>query len=234
MINAAQEDYLKAIYEIQLQFPDQRVGTSRLAENLGVSSPSVTGMLKKMATSNLVVYRRYRGVLLTPKGEEIALQVLRRHRLIESFLVEVLGFPWDEIHLEADRLEHVVSENLEDRIAALLDDPEIDPHGAHIPTKDLRTTQPHNELPLTDVEVGHPAKIKRVSDKDPELLRYLGELNLTPSERVEVVDKGPFGGPVHVRVTATGAQHPLSRFVTDQIFVIYESQNLLERKTHAG
>jgi len=233
MTNDAQEDYLKAIYEVQLHSPDKPVGTSIVAKKLGVSLPSVTGMFKKLAASKLVKYHRYRGVNLTPKGEEIALHVIRRHRLIESFLVEVLGFTWDEVHLEADRLEHVMSEKLEGRIATLLNDPKIDPHGDPIPGKDKSTSQLQNEVPLTHVEVGHTALIKRVSDEDPELLRYLGRLDLTPRERVEVVERGPFGGPVHVRVTATGVTHPLSRFVTDQIFVASESQDPSWSDTHA-
>lgn len=225
-MNEAQEDYLKAIYEIQLHSPDKLVGTSILAKKLGVSLPSVTGMFKKLAVSRLVKYHRHRGVHLTPRGEEIALQVIRRHRLIEAFLVEVLGFSWDEVHFEADRLEHVMSMKLESRIAALLDDPQFDPHGDPIPGADKSTSQFQNGVPLTYLEIGHTAMIKRVSDEDPELLRYLAQLDLTPRERVEVVDRGPFGGPVHVRVMATGVTHPLSRFVTDQIFVASESQDL--------
>jgi DtxR family Mn-dependent transcriptional regulator len=182
-------------------------------------------MFKKLAATKLVKYQRHRGVNLTPKGEEIALQIIRRHRLIESFLVEVLGFSWDEVHLEADRLEHVMSEKLESRIAALLDDPPFDPHGDPIPGTDNVTSKLQKGVPLTHLEVGHKAMINRVSDEDPELLRYLGQLDLTPRERVEVIDRGPFGGPVHVRVMATGVTHPLSRLVTDQIFVAPESQN---------
>lgn len=222
MMNDAQQDYLKAIYKIQLHAPDKPVGTSILAKKLGVSLPSVTGMFRKLAASKLVKYHRHRGVNLTPEGEELALKVIRRHRLIESFLVEVLGFTWDEVHLEADRLEHVMSEKLENRITALLDDPKFDPHGDPIPGADKSTSQLHKEVSLTHLEVGHSGTIKRVSDKDPELLRYLGQLALTPREHVEVVERGPFGGLVHVRVTATGLTHPLSRFVTDQIFVASE------------
>ena len=233
MINHAQEDYLKAIYEIQLRAPEKPVSTSILAEKLGVSLPSVTVMFKKLAASKLVKYHRYRGVNLTTKGEETALQVIRRHRLIESFLVEVLGFTWDEVHLEADQLEHVMSEKLERRIAAFLNDPKTDPHGDPIPGADKSSYQLQNELPLTQIEVGHTAVIKRVSDEDPELLRYLGQLDLIPRERVEVVERGPFDGPLHVRVMATGITHPLSRFVTDQIFVTTETLDPSWSDTHA-
>ncbi len=232
-MNDTQEDYLKAIYEIQLHSPDKPVGTSILAKKLGVSLPSVTGMFKKLAATRLVKYHRHRGVHLTPKGEVMALQIIRRHRLIESFLVEVLGFTWDEVHFEADLLEHVMSEKLESRITALLDDPQFDPHGDPIPGADKSTSKLQKGIPLTHLEVGQSALIKRVSDEDPELLRYLAQLDLTPRERVEVVERGPFDGPVHVRVTATGDTHPLSRFVTDQIFVTFESQDPSGNGTHA-
>lgn len=218
--SSAVEDYLKAIYEIQTEGNQDRVSTSTLADCLGVARASVTGMLKKLNTMDpkLVDYIRYRGVRLTPAGEKIALEVLRHHRLIELYLSEALGYSWDEVHMEADRLEHVISKDLEDRIALALNDPQIDPHGAPIPDRDGKIYQ-REEIQLTQLEVNQQAFVSRVSDHDPAMLRYLQELGLTLNARIEVIEKAPFSGPLHIRLIGKESIHALGRQVTDYVFV---------------
>lgn len=218
--SSAVEDYLKAIYEIQTEGGQERVSTSALADCLGVARASVTGMLKKLNAMDpkLVDYMRYRGVKLIPAGEKIALEVLRHHRLIELYLSEALGYSWDKVHLEADSLEHVISEDLEDRIAIVLGDPQVDPHGAPIPDRDGNIIQ-REEIQLTQLEVNQQAYITRVSDHDPAMLRYLQELGLTLNAQIEVTEKAPFLGPLHIRLIGTGNFHALGRQVTDKVFV---------------
>jgi DtxR family Mn-dependent transcriptional regulator len=221
----AVEDYLKAIYEAQHENAGRPAGTAALAARLGVSRASVTGMLKKLAASpdRLIQYVRYRGVRLTPAGEKAALEVVRHHRLLETYLASALGYAWDEVHDEADHLEHVISEDLEDRIADFLGHPAADPHGAPIPRRDGSVPARH-ELRLTEVEPGGEVVVSSVSDRDPELLRYLDRLGLRPPARLRVLERGPFDGPLHVEAVASGAVVPLSRRVTDEIFVVLESQ----------
>jgi DtxR family Mn-dependent transcriptional regulator len=222
-LTPAVEDYLKAIYEVGEESPGSLAGTAALAERLGVSRASVTGMLKKLASGPgpLVAYTRYRGVRLTPKGREAALEVIRHHRLLETYLTSALGFSWDEVHDEADHLEHVISEDLEERIAAYLGHPAADPHGAPIPRRD-GTLPERREVRLSDLEVGMEAVVARVSDRDPELLRYLDRLGLRPPERLLLLERGPFDGPLHVRIITSGAVSALSRRVTDEVFVVPE------------
>lgn len=218
MLSQAVEDYLKVIYEIQQE--RGKVTTSALAEKLNVAPASVTGMLKKLAefSPRLVNYERHHGVSLTPAGDKIALEVIRHHRLIESYLHTSLGYTWDKVDEEAEHLEHVISEEFEDRIAEALGHPQVDPHGDPIPAKNghvAATIAPR----LTDLEPGQRGRICRVRDDDPALLRYLGELGLRPDARVQVTDKSPFEGPIHVRVGEGGSPHALGRQVTDQIFI---------------
>src|SRR3990172_451959 len=170
--SSAVEDYLKAIFE--LEHEGRAAGTADLAQRLGVTRASVSGMLKKLARSpdRLVRYTRYHGVHLTPTGRRVALEIIRHHRLVESYLVAALGYGWDEVHGEADHLEHVISEAFEERIAALLGDPQADPHGAPIPPRGGRLPRP-NDVRLSEVAVGRTASISRVSDRDPALLQYL-------------------------------------------------------------
>jgi DtxR family Mn-dependent transcriptional regulator len=219
-LSSAVEDYLKAIYEIQSESGVDRVSTSALADCLGVARASVTGMLKKLNQMDpkLVDYIRYQGVKLTPAGEKIALEVLRHHRLIELYLSEALGYSWDEVHHEADSLEHVISEEFEDRIAKLLGHPQVDPHGEPIPDRDGNIIQ-LDEIQLTQLEVNQPAYITRVSDHDPEMLRYLEELGFTLRTPIEVTEKAPFSGPLHIRLVGTDEVHALGRQVTDYVFV---------------
>ncbi len=219
LLSAAVEDYLKAIYELELASGEERVGTSDLADKLDVSNASVTGMLRKLSQMEprLADYQRYRGVRLTEAGRKIALEVVRHHRLIEAYLIQALGYSWDEVHAEAEELEHVISEELEDRIAAYLGHPSFDPHGDPIPDREGNLEET-GEIQLTDLETGERATITRVSD-NPKLLRYLDELDFGLRTDVEVVERGPFGGPLHVRAAEEDKVHALSRQVTDQVFV---------------
>jgi DtxR family Mn-dependent transcriptional regulator len=212
------EDYLKAIYELTIH--EGRATTSKLAEYLEVTPASVTGMVKKLAAIQppLVEYRKHRGVSLTDYGKKAALETLRHHRLLELFLFEILGYPWDRVHEEADRLEHVISEELEERIASVLGDPKHDPHGDPIPSKDLEVP-PSPSICLSDLKDGDSAVILRVRDTDSNLLRYLMELGIVPNNRVEVMKRTPFDDNLHIRVLGNEETHVLGPDITDQIYV---------------
>lgn len=214
MKNKAVEDYLKTIFDIQREHG--KVATTALAERLGLTPASVTGMIKKLAGLHLVEHEPYQGVVLTPTGEKIALEVIRHHRLLERYLAEALGVPWDRVHDEADNWEHVLSEDLEDRIDAMLGYPTTDPHGAPIPSRDGSMAPPVRER-LADLQPGQSATIAEVSDHDSALLRYLGELGLYPGARVEVLAVAPFGGPLTVRLGKT--EHALGREVAGFVSV---------------
>ncbi len=196
-VTPAMEDYLKAAY--RLRDEDGPITTQRLAEALGVSSPSVTNMVKRLHELGLVRHERYRGVELTETGEQIALEVVRHHRLLELYLVQALGYAWDEAHAEADRLEHHISEEMEARIDAALGHPTRDPHGDPIPGRDGAVAA-LGDRRLLDLELGEGGVIARVSDRDPEQLRYLGGLGLYPGVAVVVLDKLPFEGPLRLGV----------------------------------
>lgn len=209
------EDYIRAIYEIQ--HAQGKVTTSALANQLGVAPASVTSMIKKLAELRLVIYEPYQGATLTEAGEKIALEIIRHHRLIELFLAEALGVPWDQVHREAHKIEHVLSEDLEDRIDAALGHPTTDPHGAPIPARD--GSMDHSErIQLSDLHPGQSAVVAEVSDHDAALLRYLGELGLYPNVQVSVIAVAPFDGPLTLRVGE--AEHALGRAVADHISVM--------------
>jgi DtxR family transcriptional regulator, Mn-dependent transcriptional regulator len=201
----AVEDYVKAIYALAHRLGGP-VATSALAERLDVAPSSVTAMLKRLDEAGLVRYEPYRGVALTRRGEQLALEVIRHHRLIEAFLAESLGMPWDRVHDEAEVLEHYISEDLERRIAGVLGDPELDPHGDPIPSADLDLAT-DSTIPLAELEPGNAAVFARVSDSDPEMLRYLSDLGIAPGAAIAVLGSEPFGGPLRVRVA--GAEHAL-------------------------
>jgi DtxR family transcriptional regulator, Mn-dependent transcriptional regulator len=208
------QDYLREIYKLQAD--SGRAATTALAERVGVSPPSVTSMLKKLATLGLVDHERYRGVRLTSAGEKAAIEVIRHHRLLEMYLAETLGLPIEEVHAEADRLEHALSEELEARIDASLGFPTHDPHGDPIPDANLNI-DPGRLRTLGELEPGEQATIRRVPDADEDLLRYLSSLALLPGAAVELVGTAPFGGPV--TVLAGGAEHAISRELAAQIGV---------------
>ena len=213
MVSESAQDYLKAIWKLE------RAGdmsTSALAESLGVTPASATAMLKKLATLGLVVHERYRGATLTPAGERMALEVVRHHRLLELYLMEALGLSWDQVHAEAEKLEHHLSDELEARIDQALGFPTRDPHGDPIPSPELRLAR--DELTcLSDLAEGSMTVVRRVPDSDPELLRYLATLGLVPAEEVTVVEQAPFDGPVTVEVR--GSRHAIGRSLAAQIEV---------------
>jgi DtxR family Mn-dependent transcriptional regulator len=192
------EDYAKAIYVLQ-QRGDGSVSTTALAERLGVTPASASGMVRKLDELGLVAHERYHGVRLTDEGARLALEVLRHHRLLELYLAETLGVPWDRVHDEAEVLEHVLSEDLEALIAAKLGDPTHDPHGDPIPSADLVLEEEATES-LAVLEPGAGGTFVRVSDSDPDMLRYLSELVIAPGDELSVRDKQPFGGPLFVAI----------------------------------
>ncbi|GAA4855624.1 metal-dependent transcriptional regulator [Saccharopolyspora cebuensis] len=205
------EDYLRTIYGLSER--GVPVTNATLTQRLGLSPSSVSGMITKLAQLGLVTHQRYRSVELTPRGERLANDVLRRHRLIELFLVEELGYTWDEVHREADALEHAVSDELIAHIEAKLGHPTIDPHGDPIPTAEGDVAEPQTEL-LDRVAPGTVGTVARVWDTDSELLRYLTEHGITLGARIEVVERKPFGGPLVVRV---GEGEPETHFLGDEI-----------------
>jgi DtxR family Mn-dependent transcriptional regulator len=191
------EDYAKAIYSLAHQ-GDGTVATNALAERLGVTPASVSAMVKKLDERGLVRHVRYRGVALTPAGERVALEVMRHHRLLETYLAEHLGVPWDRVHQEAEALEHVLSEYLEARIAAKLGHPTHDPHGDPIPSASLELPTEDTSR-LSDLAPGDRGRFVRVSDADPAMLRYLDERGVTLGDELEVLERQPFDGPLTVR-----------------------------------
>jgi DtxR family transcriptional regulator, Mn-dependent transcriptional regulator len=197
-LSQAIEDYIKAIYILGVD-TEGGVSTTKIAEALEVSSASVTNMIKKLAKMGLVRYESYYGAELTDSGKKIALEIIRHHRLLELYLKEVMGYSWDEVHDEAEKLEHHISERFEDKIAELLNNPTHDPHGDPIPSKDGVMPEIANE-PLTEAEIGEQVMLGRVANQDPELLRYLEEIGLIPGIVLEVIKKAPFKGPVTIKI----------------------------------
>lgn len=212
----AVQDYLKVIYKLQRHA--RPVSTMAIAERLRLSSAAVSKMLRHLAALRLVEHRPYQGVELTDAGERIGLEVIRHHRLLELYLVEAIGLPWDRVDAEAEILEHVLSEEVEERIATILGDPTRDPHGDPIPSPDGAV----NDLmrrSLADVAAGTHVRVLRVPGRDPGLLRYLAEINLVPDANVQVVRREPFEGPLHIRVGRTDAQHVIGRDIAERIAV---------------
>jgi DtxR family transcriptional regulator, Mn-dependent transcriptional regulator len=196
-ISAAVEDYAKAIYALQVE-TEGPVTNNALAERLGVSAASASNMVKKLHGLGLVEHAPYHGVELTKAGRRVALEVLRHHRLLELYLAQSLGVPWDRVHDEAEVLEHHISEELEELIATALGNPTHDPHGDPIPTRDLEMIE-EPCCTLDSLEPGQRGRFTRISDHDPEMLRYLAERGIAPGDEFEVLDKQPFGGPLFVR-----------------------------------
>ncbi len=194
--SSAVEDYAKAIYALEQR--QGAVSTNALAERLGVTAGSASGMVKRLGELGLVEHRPYRGVSLTEDGRRVALEVMRHHRLLELYLVQSLGVSWDRVHEEAEVLEHVLSEELEELIAAALGDPTHDPHGDPIPTRELEIEEGESES-LQSLEPGDRARFTRVSDSDPDMLRFLADRGIAPGDELEVIDKQPFDGPLFVR-----------------------------------
>ena len=195
-VSSAIEDYAKAIYALELR--GGAVSTNAIAERLGVTAASASGMVRRLGELGLVEHEPYHGVSLTDPGRRVALEVIRHHRLLELYLVESLGVPWDRVHEEAEVLEHVLSEQLEERIAAKLGNPTHDPHGDPIPTPEL-TIEEGPTQSVQALKAGDTGVFTRVSDSDPDMLRFLAERGIAPGDEFEVIDKQPFGGPLFVR-----------------------------------
>ncbi len=211
------EDYLKAIYKLERE-SDKGVSNSQLAEEMGVAGASVTNMVKRLSKMGLVEYESYYGSRLTKPGEKIALEIIRHHRLLELYLMEMMGYSWDEVHEEAEKLEHHISEQFEDRIAELLNDPKFDPHGDPIPRKD--GTMPEVQLfSLKEIKEGTRCIIKRVKNQDPELLRYLEQQQLIPGKRVVIINREPFDGPIHLQIEGEG-EIAIGETVASDIYVV--------------
>lgn len=191
------EDYLKAIYE--LERAGQAAETNAIARLLGIAPASVSGMVRRLADQGLISHERYRGARLTAAGRRAALKTLRRHRVIEAYLTTALGYSWDRVHDEAERLEHAASDELIDRMAAAIGEPETDPHGAPIPTRE-GTLRERSVVTLASLEPGDTARVERVSDRNADRLRYLAELGIVPGVAVQIIAREPFGGPIALRV----------------------------------
>jgi DtxR family Mn-dependent transcriptional regulator len=214
MRTIAEENYLKEIYTLELDH--DHVTTSMLAERLGYSPATITGMLKKLATLQWVVYEPYQGVTLTETGQAIALEVIRHHRLIETYLAQALNIPWDRVHDEAEKLEHVLSEYLEERIDELLGHPSVDPHGSPIPSHNGEI-QDSGRVRLSDLSSGDYAEIVEVDDHDPKLLARLDALHLHPKTRLQVIEVEPIDRLIKIRVSRE--IHTLGQNTTGQILV---------------
>jgi DtxR family Mn-dependent transcriptional regulator len=191
------ENYLKAIYVIGKG--GGPAATNEIAERLALAPASVSGMVRRLADQGLLAYERYHGVRLTDSGRRAALRTLRRHRVIEAYLARALGYPWDRVHDEAERLEHAASDELIDRMAATIGEPIVDPHGAPIPTREGAVDETEYKS-LAELPVGVTGVVARVADEDPEMLRYLGELSIRPGTRLSVKARAPFAGPITVTV----------------------------------
>jgi DtxR family Mn-dependent transcriptional regulator len=200
-VTSAVEDYAKAIYALEARAEGGAVSTNAIAERLSVTPASASSMVKRLNSLGLVEHVPYRGVQLTAEGARVALEVIRHHRLLELYLAESLGVPWDRVHDEAEVLEHVLSEDLEELIAAKLGHPTHDPHGDPIPTPDL-TIEEGSRTMLQELDSGACGVFVRVSDSDPRMLRYLADRGIFPGASFEIVDKQPFDGPVFARFGA--------------------------------
>jgi DtxR family transcriptional regulator, Mn-dependent transcriptional regulator len=216
-VTHAMEDYLKAVYRLREQ--GGSVTTQRISEELGVTGPSVTNMVKRLHDLHLLEHERYQGVELTPAGERIALEVIRHHRLLELYLAETLGYSWDKVHAEAERLEHHLSDELEARIDSTLGHPTRDPHGDPIPSPE-GIVEPLAGCPIGALPNGVPARITRVLERDSDRLRYLGDLGLYPGELITVVEQMPFEGPLRIRVG--DQEHIIGRPMASLIYALIE------------
>jgi DtxR family transcriptional regulator, Mn-dependent transcriptional regulator len=205
-LSPAHQDYLKAIY--MLLSRGQEASNSAIAQAMGVAPASATNMVKRLAEAGLIEHTPYRGVQLTPTGQKAALEMVRHHRLIELFLHDILEMPWDQVHIEAERLEHAISEEVEEAIARKLGYPAFDPHGDPIPDRDGRLAEVVDGRPLTEMKSGCTARLLRVHAQDGERLRYLGDLGLYPGAEVAVLERAPFQGPLLVQVN--GNPHMLA------------------------
>lgn len=216
-LSRSEEDYLKAIYG--LSESGDPASTSAIATVLDIQPASVTGMVKRMAESGLLEHIPYKGVRLTDRGTREALRVLRRHRILETYLCERLGFSWDDVHAEAERLEHAASDRLVERMAAALEFPSYDPHGAPIPTKGGQI-EPTDPATLADTRLGDRVRIRAVRDEDSETLRSIAEEGLLPGVRVEVRSRPSVEGSIDVSLGGGGGLRSIERELARQIYVV--------------
>lgn len=216
MLSQSVEDYLKTIYKLQSHGEEAPVPTGEIADAMDISAASVSNMVKRLTQMELVEYESYRGVTLTETGMKIALEVIRHHRLLELYLREVMDYPWDKLHEEAEHLEHHISEDFEEKLEEMLGNPTHDPHGDPIPTRSGSIAETATR-PLASVESGESVVIRRVSDTDPQLLTHLEEIDLLPTNEVAVVEKSAFNGPLTVR--ANGNEHIVGYEIACKVFV---------------
>ena len=214
MLSPSVEDYLKTIYKLQ---SDEAVSTSAIAEAMDVSSASVTNMAQRLADRQLVEYKSYQGVRLTDAGKKIALEIIRHHRLLELYLKEMMGYSWEQLHEEAEHLEHHISEEFEQKIDELLDYPTHDPHGHPIPSPDGILDEPAAD-PLAEIEPERTVVVQYLSDQDPDLLHYLEDLGLMPQTELTVTAKDPFDGPLTIELD--GEEQTLGHRVASSVFVV--------------
>jgi DtxR family Mn-dependent transcriptional regulator len=218
VLSDAVQDYLKAIFKLSRgQAAGQTVSTTLISERMAVSAASATNMVKKLAEMNLLEHRPYQGVTLTEAGTKMALEIVRHHRLLELYLREALGYDWDAVDAEADRLEHAISEDFEDRIDEALGYPTVGAHGEPIPTKDGDMAEP-DYAKLSDLAEGQRATIRQVSDRDPALLRYLDQNGLVLGTRLRITERAPFRGPIRLDIDDAGEQH-IGLEVAEAIYV---------------
>ncbi|MEC8141056.1 MAG: metal-dependent transcriptional regulator [Bacteroidota bacterium] len=218
-LSQALEDYLKVIYVLEAD--GEKATTTAIAQALDVSNASVTNMFKKLAGMKLIVHESYKGAVLSPAGKKVALEILRHHRLLELYLKEVMGYSWDEVHDEAEKLEHHISEQFEDRIAELLDHPTYDPHGDPIPTKDGIMPEKAT-LALNEAEIKTLYMVGRVRDQNPELLRYLEQQGVLPGVELTIIEKAPFDGPISLEIDSEVISLGFS--IAQNIFLIRPSR----------
>ena len=212
------EDYLKAIYDLERD--EHPAATNDIAERLAISPASVSGMMRRLADQGLITHEPYRGVRLTAAGRRAALRTLRRHRILECYLTEVLGYPWDRVHDEAEQLEHSASEELIERMAKALGDPLRDPHGAPIPSREGDVEETPRRT-LSEAAVGERVRVRQVMDEDGERLRYLAELGIRPGSVIRLLDRAPFDGPITLWVGdgSGGATRAVGPALAAQVFV---------------
>jgi DtxR family transcriptional regulator, Mn-dependent transcriptional regulator len=213
-LTAPAEDYLKTIYEIERD--GSAAATTEIAARLAIAPASVSGMVRRLADQGLVSHKRYRGVRLTDAGRANALRLLRRHRILECYLTAVLGYAWDDVHDEAERLEHAASDELIERMALALGHPTVDPHGAPIPSVDGEVDERRHGT-LADLTIGIPARVVRMADEDGSFLRYLAELGVVPGADIEVTGRAPFDGPL--QVTVAGAVRAMGAAAAARVFI---------------
>lgn len=220
MLSQSVQDYIKTIHKLQFKGNESAVSTTDLSKELSVSGASVTGMLKRLDSMGLVSYNSYKGATLTENGKKIALEVIRLHRLLELYLKEVMGYSLEKVHDEACRLEHFISEEFGDKVSDLLGNPQYDPHGHPIPTKEGELNIP-DSTPLYECEVNKEVIISYLSDEDDNLLAYLEELNLIPNTKLLILEKAPFHGPIKLKVE--GKELLIGYEISQKIFVSYSN-----------